>query len=318
MLTAEPFYVLAAGVLAVIALRIACNRAQPRRFGTAAFWMLLALSFGLGDHLPPAAVGWCVTIMVVLAAAGQVAGCGPHSNRAAEREASARLLGNRLLYPALVIPLVIVFGGLALKYAQVSGEPLAPAGQVTHVAMGIAALAAWGMALRVTRCRPGLAISEGGRLLQDIGWAVILPQMLAALGGIFAAAGVGDVIAKGVEAVIPTHVPVVAVVAYCLGMTLFTIIMGNAFAAFPVITLGIGLPFIVEQHGGNPAFMAALGMLSGYCGTLVTPMAANFNLVPAMLLELEDRNAVIRAQAPFALALWLFNVVVMAACVYWI
>lgn len=31
-------------------------------------------------------------------------------------------------------------------------------------------------------------------------------------------------------------------------------------------------------------------MLSGFCGTLMTPMAANFNIVPAALLELSDRN----------------------------
>lgn len=318
MLTAEPFYKVAAFVLLVIAVRIATNREQAKRFGTAAFWALLGVSFGVGSHVPPQMIGWLVTAMIALAAAGQVVGIGMQKNRATEREASARALGNRLLYPTLAIPVVIVVGGILLKFWTIDGRAVVQSNQVTHVALGIAALVAWVMALRITRARPMMAFSEGGRLLQDISWAVILPQMLAALGGIFAAAGVGDVIAKGVEATIPTQYPVVAVVAYCLGMTVFTIIMGNAFAAFPVITLGIGLPFIVDQHGGNPAFMASLGMLSGYCGTLVTPMAANFNLVPAILLELEDRNAVIKAQLPFAVALWLFNVAVMAAFVYWL
>jgi uncharacterized membrane protein len=54
--------------------------------------------------------------------------------------------------------------------------------------------------------------------------------------------------------------------------------------------------------------MAAIGMLSGYCGTLLTPMAANFNIVPAALLELPDKNAVIRAQVPTALTLLVCNV----------
>jgi len=40
------------------------------------------------------------------------------------------------------------------------------------------------------------------------------------------------------------------------------------------------LPLIVQQHGGDAAIMAGIGMLSGYCGTLLTPMAANFNIVP--------------------------------------
>jgi len=108
----------------------------------------------------------------------------------------------------------------------------------------------------------------------------------------------------------------VAVLAYAGGMAGFTAMMGNAFAAFPVMTLGVGLPFIVQAHGGNPAVMGALGMLCGYCGTLLTPMAANFNLVPVRLLELRDDFAVIRAQVPFALALWGFNTALLYACVY--
>jgi uncharacterized membrane protein len=115
---------------------------------------------------------------------------------------------------------------------------------------------------------------------------------------------------------LPAQSPFVAVLAYCLGMALFTVCVGNAFAAFAVITAGIGLPLIVQAHHGNPAIMAALGMLSGYCGTLVTPMAANFNLVPVLLLELPDRHAVIKAQAPIAGVLLLANIVLMYVCVY--
>ncbi|MCB6314216.1 DUF979 domain-containing protein, partial [Gordonibacter pamelaeae] len=71
---------------------------------------------------------------------------------------------------------------------------------------------------------------------------------------------------------------------YCLGMVIFTMIMGNAFAAFSVITLGIGIPFVIAQ-GGNPVVVGALGMTCGFCGTLLTPMAANFNIVPTAVLE---------------------------------
>ena len=44
------------------------------------------------------------------------------------------------------------------------------------------------------------------------------------------------------------------------------------------MTAGIGLPLIVHQFHGNPAIVGAIGMLSGFCGTLMTPMAANFNI----------------------------------------
>jgi uncharacterized membrane protein len=119
-----------------------------------------------------------------------------------------------------------------------------------------------------------------------------------------------------VERALPTQYSFVAVAAYCFGMMLFTVCLGNAFAAFAVVTGGIGVPLIVHAHGGNPAIMAAVGMLSGFCGTLLTPMAANFNLVPVMLLELEDKNAVIRAQMPIGLALFAFNLLLMEFCVY--
>ncbi len=99
-------------------------------------------------------------------------------------------------------------------------------------------------------------------------------------------------------------------------MALFTIIMGNAFAAFPVMTAGIGLPLIVGKFGGDPVIMSALGMLSGFCGTLLTPMAANFNIVPAAVLELQDRNAVIKVQAPTAFLLLLANTAIMAMFVF--
>ena len=70
-----------------------------------------------------------------------------------------------------------------------------------------------------------------------------------------------------------------------------------------VITTGIGIPLVVELHGANPAIAGVLAMLAGYCGTLLTPMAANFNVVPAALLEMKDQYGVIKAQAPVALSL---------------
>jgi uncharacterized membrane protein len=81
------------------------------------------------------------------------------------------------------------------------------------------------------------------------------------------------------------------------------------------MTAAVGLPVVVHQFGGSPAVVCAIGMLSGFCGTLMTPMAANFNVVPANLLELPDRdapfNAVIRTQIPTALPLLAANILLM-------
>ena len=153
-------------------------------------------------------------------------------------------------------------------------------------------------------------------LMQLVGWAAFLPQMLAALGAVFALSGVGDAVSALTGRVIPVDNPYVVATAYCLGMALLTVLMGNAFAAFPVMTAGIGLPLIVGRFHGDPAVMGAIGMLSGFCGTLLTPLAANFNLVPSALLQLKDRYGVIRVQAATAGVVLIGNILLMCLLVY--
>jgi uncharacterized membrane protein len=316
LITVETCYVVVGVYLWVLAGRIARERKHPRRWGSALFWALLGVSF-IGAHLlPPLVVGYLVVAMVGLAATGQVTrGASPEATRE-ERQLQAERLKNRIFWPALVIPATAVVGTLILGEVHVGHVWLVEPKQVTLIALSLGAILALIAAMRTTGARVGAASREGSRLLQTLGWSLILPQMLAALGGIFAQAGVGEVVAGLVAQAVPTGVPWVAVVAYCGGMALFTMVMGNAFAAFAVITGGIGLPFIVKLHGGNPAIMAAIGMLAGYCGTLLTPMAANFNVVPAMLLGLDDKHAVIKAQLPLALVIFTANVILMIVLVY--
>jgi uncharacterized membrane protein len=316
LLPLEIFLVLAGLCFGAMAMGVALDPTHPRRLGAAVFWALLGVCFAFGKLISPAIVGYLVVGMAVLAGTGSVLPPLAPARSASEGSAEAERLGNRLLKPVILIPIGVLAGGYLLPLAARGDLRLVAPAQATQVALGLSCGVALLLALRATRAGAPAAMAEGGRLVQAMGWALILPQLLASLGGVFAKAGVGDVVAGAVGAALPAHLPLVAVIAYCAGMALFTIIMGNAFAAFPVVTLGIGIPFIVREHGGNPAIMGALGMLSGYCGTLVTPMAANFNVVPAILLDLPDRHAVIRAQAPMAAAIWIFNVVLMAACVY--
>ncbi|MSR47317.1 MAG: DUF979 domain-containing protein [Planctomycetes bacterium] len=343
---AEWLHAVAGLVLLVVAAQIACDRRHPRRAGSATFWGVLGATFfarlvpvewtlasgSRAVHGVPVAVGIAMVGMVLLVAAKQVRAPGARADEAAartSRQAEARRLGNRLIGPLVVLALVAAGGVLLLPKIAFGGRALVAANQANTIAVGMAAVIALLFAQFVTRRRDArdvqaaaiaperfVAVREGGVLLQHLGGALILPQLLATLGGVFDQNGVGDVIAHHVAHGLPVAQPLLAVVAYCVAMPLFTILMGNAFAAFPLITLGIGLPFIVRQHGGDPAIMGAFGMLCGYCGTLVTPMAANFNVVPGILLGIRDRHAVIKAQAPFALACWLFNVAAMAALVY--
>lgn len=154
-------------------------------------------------------------------------------------------------------------------------------------------------------------LHEGGRLLEAIGWAALLPQMLSTLGILFAKAGVGTAVGTIASGILPKGSLIAAVIVYALGMAIFTVIMGNAFAAFPIMTAAVGWPVLVIAFHGNPAAVFAIGMLSGFCGTLVTPMAANFNLVPAALLEMKDRYGPIKAQLPTAGMLLIVNIGVM-------
>ena len=294
---------------------------RERRLAAAAFWAVLALLFGggtgvlaadaAGNPAPARIAGAGVLLLALLAPRMrrvQVEEVSPEM-----RLSSAMRLGHRLFLPALLIPgitlLVAVLGG----YLVVDGHRLFAVNQMTLTGLALASLLAALAALRLTHAPALAVVREGRRLLDTLGWAALLPLVLAALGGVFTRSGVGQDIAHGVSAVIPVDSRLACVLAYGLGMVVFTVIMGNAFAAFPVLTAGIGLPLLIELHGANPAIVGALGMLCGYCGTLLTPMAANFNIVPVALLELDSPYAVIRAQWPTALLLLAFNLALMGA-----
>jgi len=148
-------------------------------------------------------------------------------------------------------------------------------------------------------------------LNEAMGAVNILPQLLASLGVIFTAAGVGSLIARGIQQIIPADNLFLLVLANCLGMALFTIVMGNSFAAFPVIASGVLVPLIVKPFGVNPAMAAIITLTAGSSGTLMTPMAANFNIVPAALLNMRDQYGVIKFQLPYALTMWLFHVLLL-------
>jgi uncharacterized membrane protein len=316
MITLQHAYWLFGGLLAWIAWRSARDTANPRRYATAAFWGVLALGFLAGERLPAAAMGVAVVLIAALAGLGGVRQ-GHYAERAPEqRVADAQRLGHLLFVPALLIPAITLLLAVPLKDLYIGALPLLDRTQTTLVALAVACVLATLAACALTREGPAMAVEQSRRLLDAIGWAAILPLLLATLGSVFAAAGVGDAVAGLVRAAIPVDSRIAVVLAYALGMALFTMIMGNAFAAFPVMTAGIGLPLLVQAHGADAAPLAAIGMLSGYCGTLLTPMAANFNLVPAALLELKDPYAVIRAQVATALPLLACNIVLMYCIVF--
>ncbi|HVF34799.1 MAG TPA: DUF979 family protein [Candidatus Saccharimonadia bacterium] len=308
----SPIYWAIGLLLASAAWHAARDATHPRRAASATFWGLLALTFFAGDALPRAVIGAALVVIALVAGFGGVARGAAHDDPA-RRVAQAQRLGHRLFVPALAIPLATIAVLFALRAVPgADGTPRLEPQHATLLALALACAIALVAALRITGSRTGTSVDASSALLEAIGWAAILPLALATLGGVFSAAGVGDLIAALARGAIPVDIRFACVLAYALGMVVFTMIMGNAFAAFPVMTIGIAMPLLVGLHGAEPASLAAIGMLSGYCGTLLTPMAANYNIVPAALLELDDQYAVIRQQALTGALLLLANIAFLA------
>lgn len=309
MINLQSVYILAGLMFCAYAFFNLRDKSNSRRYVNALFWGVYGVTFLFGGELPHFVTGCLAILLAVIAGTGKL-GKGKTDSEQPEmieqRETGAQRFRNKLFIPALLIPVVTLIGTLTLKYT-----PFVEAKNVTLISLVIGTLVAFFAALIMLRDSPVKAIKAGGQTMDTVGWAAILPQMLAALGALFAMAGVGGVVADLVKNIIPLGSPLAIVVAYTFGMALFTMIMGNGFAAFPVMTAGIGLPLIVNQLGGNPAIMGAIGMLCGFCGTLMTPMAANFNIVPAALLELQDKNGVIKAQWKTGVLLLLVNTAFM-------
>ena len=292
----EIFYIIIGIMLntAVLTLR---DKNHKAKIGTAIFWALLGIIFVFGPYIPSVVVG---AILVVIAGLTLTKQVKPGTVKALDEkfgEEQAEKLGLKVFIPSLVIALA----ALAIaQFTPISGT----------AAIGVAAVIAVIVTFIITKAKPRVLVEESDRMIQSVGAVSILPQLLAALGVLFTSAGVGDVISSGISSVLPQGNLFVGVTAYCVGMAVFTMIMGNAFAAFSVITVGIGIPFVFAE-GANVAIAGALALTAGYCGTLLTPMAANFNIMPAALLEIEDKNAIIKHQAPVALILLAIHILLM-------
>lgn len=306
MITLAWVYALAGAIFAAFAVLAARDRPA-----NALFWALLALSMWAGDRLGDVGNGVLVLGLVAIGASGRMRRGGDET-RSEARQALADRFGSRLFGIALIIPATALVGTFAFKAAPgwIDGK------QATLIALALGVLVALAAGCLWLRATPALALRQGGRLIDSVGWATILPQLLAALGAVFALAGVGDAVGGVVQQAIPHGSLFGAVVAYGVGMALFTMIMGNAFAAFPVMTAAIGVPVLIRGFGGDPAIVCAIGMLAGFSGTLMTPMAANFNLVPAALLNLSDKYGVIKRQVGAALPLLAINILLIYALAF--
>lgn len=63
--------------------------------------------------------------------------------------------------------------------------------------------------------------------------------------------------------------------------------------------------------GADPVVVGSLALTCGYCGTLCTPMAANFNMVPVAVLEMKDSNGVIKKQVLIGVIMLVLQIIYM-------
>lgn len=295
---AEVFYCVIGLILASVGYSALKNKEAENHVTTAIFWFILAITFIVGPYIPTWITGLCIVVLAVLTACGLVKPAAVNIPTAEETRANADKYGYKSFIPPVVLALSAVV--VATIFVDLGANN----------AIGISALIALVVAIIIFKPKLSTPIKDGIRLTDNVGTTGILPQVLAALGSLFTAAGVGAVIAAGVGSIIPEGNHFVAVAVYCIGMALFTMIMGNGFAAFAVITVGIGYPFLIAQ-GANPVVVGALGLTAGYCGTLMTPMAANFNIMPAALLETKSKYAIIFSQLPVAIIMLAIHIVLM-------
>lgn len=271
------------------------DKGNPARYGTAIFWSTLGVVLAFGRWIPPMVVGILVVIMTLPAIFKQVK---PGSDKPIDPKESAAMsekIGMKIFIPAFSMGVLAIIFAIFTKLGALVG-----------IAFGVIIAIVILMVLN-PKNKPLTFLDDSKRLLGMVGPLSMLPMLLAALGAIFTAAGVGDVIASLVGNIIPKGNVTVGIIVYAIGMMLFTMIMGNAFAAITVMTVGIGGPFVLA-FGANPVIIGMLGLTCGYCGTLLTPMAANFNIVPVAMLEMKNKYGVIKNQVLMAIVLLVFQI----------
>ena len=294
----EVVYILIGLIAFYAGVRNALDQTNEKRLGTAFFWCVLGVLFIVGRWVPSTVAGVLVVLMVIPPILKQVGRGVGGEPTAEEMQANYEKIGMKLFVPALSL------GVMALVFALFTNIS-SLVGLTFGVVVGGVLLMAFSR-----KNTPRVFLDDTRRMLDTVGPLSMLPVLLAALGAIFTAAGVGDVISGLVSGVIPQGNAVVGVIVYAIGMAVFTMVMGNAYGAITVMTVGIGAPFVLSL-GADPALIGSVALTCGFCGTLMTPMAANFNIVPVAILEMKDSYGVIKKQVPIALFMLAAQIVYM-------
>ncbi|WP_282708525.1 DUF979 domain-containing protein [Ligilactobacillus sp. Marseille-Q7487] len=274
------------------------DKSNPHRIGTGIFWSALGIVIGAGRFLTPLTNGVLIIIMTLPAIFKRVSKGHTHTASKDYMYQMADKIGNKVFIPALCIGVVAILTALFTNLGALVG-------------VGLGVILAMIILMILSKDnKPHVFLEDSFDMLATVGPLSMLPMLLASLGAVFTQAGVGKIISNAVSSIVPTGNVNIGIILYALGMVIFTMIMGNAFAAITVMTVGIGAPFVLNQ-GAEPALVTMVALTCGFCGTLLTPMAANFNIVPVAILEMKDKYGVIKNQALIAIVMLILQICYM-------
>lgn len=206
---------------------------KEARIGTFLFWFLVGIIFAFGGflvkYLPDQGgiiVGAMLVVCGVLTLTKQVkiGEFTPPTDE--ERRKNADKIGWKIFIPALIM------AGLAFLMSQfksfnfiigtdAKGKDII-FGFSTAQVLGVSAVIAFIIALLIAKPKVEDMKEDTSRLLMQVGASSLLPQLLGALGIVFTAAGVGNLIGNFAGSIVGDGGRVAGVVAYCLGMVIFT------------------------------------------------------------------------------------------------
>ena len=274
------------------------DKENPARFGTFVFWTSFGVVCAFGRWLPVKLAGLLVIVMIIPPIFKRVKVGKVNAPAKEYVKGQFDKIGMKIFVPALLMGVMSLLFALFTKISALVG-----------VTVGVF-LAIILLMIFSRDNKPRTFLSDSERFLSMMGPLCMLPQLLGALGGVFTAAGVGEVIGKLASSIVPEGNVVAGIIVFAIGMMLFTAIMGNAFGAITVMTIGIGAPCVLA-YGADPAVIGMIALTCGFCGTLLTPMAANFNIVPVAILDMKDRFGVIKNQVTVALIMLAVQIVYM-------
>lgn len=292
----EAVYIAIGVICLYTAIRNLLDKHNPSPYGTFIFWGSVGIVIAFGRWIPNIINGILIMLMSLAAILKLVKPGQDLAPTAQQTKAKFDKIGLKIFIPALSI------GAFSLIFALIGWNALVGTGFGVLAAIVI-------LFIFAPDNKPKVFFDDAARFLSVVGPTSMMPPLLAVLGSIFTMAGVGDIIADIVGRFIPHGNINLGIVVYALGMMLFTMIMGNAYAAITVMTVGIGAPFVLN-YGINP-LIAMVALTCGYCGTLLTPMAANFNIVPVAILDMKDRWGVIKNQILPAIFMIVFQIIYM-------